>query len=327
MTDTHARAFWVTAPGQGTIRAERLAEPGSDEIQVRTLYSAISRGTESLVFNGRVPSSEYTRMRAPFQAGEFPWPVKYGYMNVGIVERGPADTLGSTVHCLFPHQTRYVVPADAVHRLPENVPAERAVLAANAETAVNGLWDASPTPGAAITVIGAGTVGCLIARFAKTLYDADVELLDIDSSRAPIAERLGVSFAHPANASTDRAVIFHTSGAPAGLVTALAIAGFEATIIELSWYGDRIVGLPLGEAFHSRRLTIRSSQVGAIAPSRRGSISFRSRMELAISQLADPSLDALFGTDGEFESLPAIMKNLSNGGASAPCNRIAYAKG
>jgi threonine dehydrogenase-like Zn-dependent dehydrogenase len=266
-------------------------------------------------------------MRAPFQSGDFPGPVKYGYINVGIVESGPLPLAGRHVFCLYPHQTRYVVPAEAVAPLPPGVPPGRAVLAANAETALNGLWDAEPQPGSRITVIGAGTLGCLVARFSKKTLAAEVELIDIDPARESLAQSLGVAFATPERASGNVEWIFHTSGAPAGLRRALEIAAFEATIVEMSWFGDQVVELPLGEAFHSRRLTIRSSQVGSVARSKRADISHRERLLRAIDLLDDAALDALISPDHPFEALPDLMRSASRGRLAAPCNRIVYDRG
>ena len=141
MSRDNARAFWITGPGTGELRHADLAEPGPGEVEVETLYTAISRGTETLVFSGSVPSEETARMRAPFQEGDFPAPVKYGYINVGRVTRGVEELVDRDVFCLYPHQTRFVVPADAVTLIPDDVPAARAVLAANLETAVNGIID------------------------------------------------------------------------------------------------------------------------------------------------------------------------------------------
>jgi len=248
-----ARAFWTVAPGRGEIRAETLPAAATTDVVVRTLFSGVSRGSESLVFHGGVPTEEYQRMRAPFQAGDFPGPLKYGYASVGRVESGPADLAGRTVFCLFPHQTAYVVPATAVHVVPDDVPAARAVLAANMETALNGVWDARVLPGDRVTVVGGGTVGCLVAWLAGQIPGCDVQLVDISADRAGIAQHLGVSFAQPADAARARDVVIHASGAPAGLDTALALADFEATVVELSWYGDRAVTASLGKAFHRSR--------------------------------------------------------------------------
>lgn len=324
-TDDDARAFWVTAPGRGEIRPEILPEAGPGEVTIRTLYSGVSRGTEALVFNGRVPPGEYARMRAPFQAGDFPAPVKYGYANVGVVARGPAALVGRNVFCLYPHQTRYVAPADSVHVLPETLPPGRAVLAANLQTAVNGLWDAAPGIGDRVCVIGAGTVGCLVAWLAGRICGCRVELADVDPTRSGIAERLGVRFASPADLQPGVDIVVHASGNPDGLSTALAVAGFEATVVELSWYGDRPATLMLGEAFHSRRLTLKSSQVGTIAAAQRGRWSSERQMDLVFELLGNPELDALITGEDRFDDLPAALERLSAEPGGTLCHRIVYA--
>lgn len=322
--DEEARAFWVAAPGRGEIRGEVMTRPAQDEVVVRALYSGISRGTEAIVFAGHVPGSERRRMRAPFQAGEFPWPVKYGYSSVGQVEHGPRDLQGRTVFVLYPHQTRYVVPADAVHVLPDAVPPGRAVLAANLETALNGVWDARPHAGDRVIVIGAGTVGCLVAWLMGRIPGCDVDLVDINPRRAAVAQSLGVRFVSPADATREADVVIHASGSPAGLELALQVAGDEATIVELSWFGDQQVPLPLGGAFHARRLTIASSQVGHVAPSQRPRWDTRRRMQLALSLLADPSLDVLITGESAFETLPAVMLDLARSAGDTLCHRIRY---
>lgn len=319
-----ARAFWVAAPGRGEIRSEALSAPSDGEVLVQALYSGISRGTEALVFGGQVPQSEWTRMRAPFQAGDFPAPVKYGYASVGRVERGPREVAGRTVFVLHPHQTRFIVPADAVHVLPETVPPARAVLAANLETALNGLWDARPHVGDRIAVVGAGTVGCLVAWLASRIHGCDVELVDINPRRAAVAGALGVRFAEPPAAAREADLVIHASGAPAGLALALELAGIEATIVDLSWYGDQMVPLPLGGAFHARRLTIKSSQVGRVAPSQRPRWDNRRRMQLALTLLGDPALDVLITGESEFEALPDVMARLARSPGDTLCHRIRY---
>nr|WP_040731932.1 zinc-binding alcohol dehydrogenase [Thiocapsa marina] len=319
-----ARAYWVTGRLQGELRDEPLAPPGPGEALVRTLYSGISRGTEALVLRGEVPPSEYTGMRAPFQAGDFPWPVKYGYCNVGRVEVGPAEWIGRTVFCLYPHQSAYCVPIEALQRIPDGVPPGRAILAANLETAVNGLWDAAPRIGDRIAVIGAGSVGVLGAWLAARIPGCRVELIDIDPRRAEIAARLGVDFALPGDARGDADLVIHASGSSAGLEQALELAGFEATILELSWYGTKQVTLPLGAAFHRRRLTLRSSQVGQVATAQRARWDYRRRLALALSLLADPALDHLISGEDGFDDLPAVQARLATGSSDALMHRIRY---
>jgi hypothetical protein len=324
MPATEARAFWVAAPGRGELRTEVVPPPAPDEVAVRALFSGISRGTEALVFRGRVPASERQRMAAPFQAGDFPAPVKYGYASVGTIEQGPSELTGRTAFALYPHQTRYVVPADAVHVLPEGVPPARAVLAANLETAINGVWDAGIQVGDRVTVIGAGTVGSLVAWVAGRIGGCSVELVDLNTARAGVARALGVHFATPDGARRDADVVVHASGSPAGLRLALDVAGFEATIVEMSWYGDQAVTLPLGEAFHPRRLVIKSSQVGTVPALHRARWSTRRRMQLAPSMLADPALDAVITGESSFEELPRVMQQLADAPGDAIFHRIKY---
>jgi threonine dehydrogenase-like Zn-dependent dehydrogenase len=319
-----ARAFWVAAPGRGEIRTETLAPPRDGQARVRALRSGVSRGTESLVFRGEVPSSQWTVMRCPFQAGEFPAPVKYGYASVGLVEDGPEDLRGRRVFCLHPHQDRYVVPAAALALVPDELPDARAVLAANMETAVNGLWDAALRVGDRVSVVGAGTVGSLAAALAARTPGVEVEIVDPDSARAELAARLGCAYADPGRAARERDLVIHASGSPQGLATALGLAAFEATVLELSWYGARSVALPLGEAFHSRRLQLRSSQVGSVAAAQRARWSHARRMALALRLLADPVFDALLTGESRFEDLPATLARLAHAPRGELCHVVTY---
>ena len=322
-----ARAFWLTAPGQGELRDELLPPPGPGEVQVRTLYTAISRGSEGRVFRGEVPPSQYQAMRAPFQQGDFPAPVKYGYCNVGFVEAGPAALLGKIGFCLYPHQDRYVVPAAALTLIPAAIPPGRAVLAANLETALNVLWDAAPRLGDRITVIGAGVVGCLIARLAGKLPGCRVQMLDVAADKAAIAARLGVAFAAPEQAEGNQDVLIHASGSPAGLATALSLAGFEATVVEASWFGTQPVSLPLGEDFHAKRLYLRSSQVSQIATAQRGRWTYQRRMAMVMDLLDDPALDVLISGESWFADLPQVMAELSQPATGVLCQRMVYFNG
>lgn len=320
----HSLSFWVAAPGTGEIRRTPLAAPGAGELIVQALFSGVSRGTESLVFKGRVPSSEYSRMRAPFQEGDFPTPVKYGYCMVGRVVQGPSEYQGCDVFCLHPHQDRFVVPASAVRPLPPDVPAGRAVLAANMETALNGLWDAGVLPGDRVSVVGAGSVGCLAAWLAGRIPGCEVELIDINPRRAAIARDLGVRFALPDAARGEADVVIHSSGTQEGIALALRLAAFEATVLEMSWYGDRPVNLPLGEAFHSRRLVLKSSQVGAVAGARRARRTLQSRLELALSLLNHAALDGLINSESRFVDLPRTMEQLSSAPGDVIMHRVRY---
>lgn len=319
-----ARAFWVTAPGRGELLDGPLLDPKPNEVLIRTLYTGISRGTESRVFRGEVPPSQYQAMRAPFQEGDFPAPVKYGYCNVGVVEIGPAALRGRTVFCLYPHQDCYVVPAAAVTLVPSRIPPGRAVLAANLETALNVLWDASPRLGDRVTIIGAGVVGCLIARLASRLPGCQIQLVDTDAAKETVAEALGVRWVAPDRAEGGQDLVLHASGAPEGLAAALRLAGFEAVIVEASWFGTHPVNLPLGEDFHAKRLTIRSSQVGAIATAQRPRWNHPRRMSTVMELLDDPVLDAVFSGESPFVELPRVMAELSHNPQGVLCHRLVY---
>jgi threonine dehydrogenase-like Zn-dependent dehydrogenase len=322
-----AHAFWLRGPGCGEIRPVELPDPGPADVVVRTVRSGISRGTETLVFRGGVPPDQRTKMRAPFQEGDFPGPVKYGYLNVGAVLEGPPELRGRTVFCLFPHQTVYVVPAAAVSIVPEGIPPARAVLAGTVETAINALWDAAPLLGDRVVVVGAGMLGCCVARLLRRFPAVHVTLVDIDPERAEIAEALGVEFALPEDADGGCDLAVHTSATSAGLQRSLDLLAAEGTVIDLSWYGDTEVRLSLGGAFHAGRLAIRSSQVGVVAPARAARRTPADRVALALELLHDPAFDVLLTGESHFDELPEVMARLSQGTLPAVCHTITYGEG
>jgi NADPH:quinone reductase-like Zn-dependent oxidoreductase len=319
-----ALAFWLREPGVGEIRRTTLPPPRPDDVAVRTLRSAVSRGTESLVFGGQVPPSQYDAMRAPFQDGDFPGPVKYGYLNVGLVEEGPPHLRGRAVFCLHPHQTAYVVPASAVTIVPDGVPVSRAVLAGIVETAVNALWDAAPRVGDQVAVVGAGAVGCCVARLLARIPGVSVTLVDLDTARADVAAALEVDFDLPDQAAGGRDLVFHTSATSSGLQRSLELLAPEGTVLELSWYGDDQTVLSLGGSFHSGRLTIRSSQVGTVATSRRARRTATDRLALALELLRDVAFDSLLTGESPFETLPEVMPRLVSSELPALCHTLTY---
>src|SRR5215204_1606422 len=313
-----AHAFWLRAPGRGEIRPVALPQPGGGDVVVRTLRSGVSRGTETLVFRGAVPP------RAPFQEGEFPGPVKYGYLSVGAVEEGPAELRGRTVFCLYPHQTAYVVPAGAVTVVPDDVPPARAVLAGTVETAVNALWDAAPLVGDRVAVVGAGMVGCCVARLLARFPGVQVTLVDVDVSRAEVAAALGIDFARPDDAVGGCDLVVHTSATSAGLQCSLDLLALEGTVLDLSWYGDAEVRLSLGGAFHAGRLGLRSSQVGKVSPARNTRRTRTDRVTLALDLLRDDAFDVIVTGESRFEELPDVMARLAAGTLPALCHTITY---
>ncbi|MCU1527786.1 MAG: dehydrogenase [Frondihabitans sp.] len=317
-----ATAFWMETPGIGVLRSQELPRVGDDEVLVRTLHTGVSRGTETMVFLGRVPVQEHERMRAPFQEGDFAGPVKYGYLNVGVVEQGPPSLLGKTVFTLYPHQSVFVVPATAVVPVPDGVTARRAVLAGAVETAINVLWDAAPLVGDRVTVVGAGMIGCCVARLVRGVPGIDVTLVDTDPTRRGTARQLGVDFASPSTAPRDRDLVINASGSAEGLQLALETVVTEGEVIEASWYGDRPATLMLGADFHSRRLTIRSSQVGAVSARRRESRTTRDRLGLALALLRDEAFDVLLTSRSPWRDLPDVMADIASGRSSDLCHTI-----
>jgi hypothetical protein len=319
-----AQALWYVAAGRAELRPEAVAAPAAGEVRVRALHGALSRGTERLVLSGRVPDSEFERMRSPNMGGDFPFPVKYGYATVGRVELGPAELIGRTVFALYPHQTVFTLPADAVIPVPPGVPPARAVLAANMETALNAVWDAGPGPADRIAVVGAGVVGALVAWMCGRLPGAEVTLVDIDPARTSLATALGVGFAAPDLAPRDCDLVVHASGSPFGLATALSLAGNEANVLEMSWYGAGEVAAPLGAAFHSRRLRLVSSQVGQVAPSHRPRWTHRRRLAAALDLLTEARLDALLAPAVAFADLPARLPKILAPDSGVLCQLIDY---
>ncbi|RYE35171.1 MAG: zinc-binding alcohol dehydrogenase [Hyphomicrobiales bacterium] len=321
---TKALALWYTAPRECNLNEVALPALGPDDCLVTTLWSGVSRGTERLVCEGRVPCSEHERMRAPFQQGDFPFPVKYGYCAVGRIDAGPQDTLGRIVFCLHPHQDRFVAPRGSLVPVPDGVPARRAILAANMETALNAHWDAGSGPADRIVIVGGGLIGLLVAWLAARLPGAEVTLVDVEPGRAAFAAKLGFGFALPDAAPRDADIVFHASATAAGLATAIAAAGTEARIIELSWYGEGAVPASLGGAFHARRLQLISSQVGLVSAARRVRWSYARRAEAAMALLADDRLDALITDEIAFGDLARRLPGLLAPGAAGLTAAICY---
>ncbi|WP_258804843.1 zinc-dependent alcohol dehydrogenase [Pseudarthrobacter sp. NS4] len=323
-TPVHATAYWTTACEHGELRSEELPAPGPGEALVRALFSGISKGTELVVHHGAVPPRVAKEMRAPHQEGQFPGPVKFGYLSVGVVEEGPEDWKGQRVFCLNPHQDRYVVPVGDLTRIPDSVPSRRAVLTGTVETAVNALWEAGPRLGDRVAVVGAGLVGGMVATLLRTFPLGRLQLVDLDPGRKQLADTLGVDFAQPDEALADCDIVFHCSASQEGLKRSLQLVGDEGDVIEMSWYANREVTLPLGEDFHARRLSIRASQVGVVARARRHRRTNADRLDLAVSLLVDPVFEAFLTGSSPFDELPEVVQGLSHGTLEALCHVIEY---
>jgi threonine dehydrogenase-like Zn-dependent dehydrogenase len=317
-------ALWYEAPFTAQIRREPLRAPKPDEVLIRTLTSAISRGTERLIASGLVPEGERERMRCPMQAGDFPFPVKYGYCAVGIVVQGPEEWRNQRVFVLHPHQDWFIAPISMLNRIPEGLSSQRAALAANMETALNAIWDSGASAADRIVIVGGGLVGLLITYLAAQFPGAEVTLVDINPKRAALAKAFGAGFALPEAAPSGADVVFHTSASAAGLATALGAAGMEGQVIELSWYGDQPVPVPLGGLFHAGRVSLRSSQVGTISPGHAPRWSYSRRLQAALALLSDERLDLLISETLAFHDLPAAIPRLLAKDAEGLVNLIAY---
>jgi threonine dehydrogenase-like Zn-dependent dehydrogenase len=303
-----ALALWTTGAGQVELRPAEPGPTSEGQAQARALVSGISRGTERLVFHGLVPPGERERMRCPMQEGDFPYPVKYGYAMVAVVEAGPGELVGRRVFGLHPHQSLFNAPAGMLVPVPDAVTTERAALAPQMETALNATWDAGIRPGERVAVVGGGVIGLLTAFLAAKT--CEVVLIDVNPARRPVAQALGLDFALPGEAEGDRRTVFHASATAAGLNLALQLCAFEGQVLELSWYGDKPVSIDFGGAFHSQRLTLKASQVGAVAPSHRQGWSHGRRLAEALSRCADPRLDVLVRAETLFADLPSRMGSI-----------------
>ncbi|MFK7943291.1 MAG: zinc-binding alcohol dehydrogenase [Paracoccaceae bacterium] len=319
-----AHALVYSGPETVTIQEVALAQPSDNEVIVRTRFSGLSRGTERLIFEGRVPRAEWTRMRAPLQIGDFPFPVRYGYAAVGEVEAGPADLVGRNVFCLHPHQTTFTAPVAMALPLPDGTSPEIAVLGANMETALNAIWDAGDCTGQQVLIVGGGLVGCLIA-FLLAQSGASVTVTDLVPQTGEMVHHFGVGFVSPRDVPPETFdVTFHTSASAAGLQTALNALAFEGRVIELSWYGSKPVEISLGTGFHANRLQIISSQVGHVSPARRKTTTHRDRLTEALACLSDPRLEVLITEEVAFRDLPDEMPRLLGPDAAGIATRIVY---
>lgn len=310
---TPSTALWHDAKYKLSLRTELLCPVTDSNLLLECLWSGVSKGTERLVFEGLIPKTEWERMRCPFQHGTFNYPVKYGYGFVGRIMDTDRSDCGKNVFCLHPHQTHAIVPQDAVHILPDDLPPRRAILAANMETALNVTWDAGISAGDRVLIVGAGVVGLLIATLAAATPGTEVTICDIDAGKHKVAASLGLTACAPDAAPGDCDVTINASASPQGLELALECAGFEARVVEASWFGDRDVSVPLGRAFHSKRLQIVSSQVGHVSPTKRARWTYARRMAKAISFLSNPALDNLITNEVDFltapDQLPPLFGN------------------
>ncbi len=314
---TTATALWSSGQHTAALQSDPLASPEPGQVLVMALHSAISRGTESLVYAGGVPESVGDSMRAPFQQGNFAGPVKYGYLSVGVVTAVGDDhdrhLLARRVFCLYPHQDRYVVPREALTLVPDGVPSARAALAGVLEVAINVIWDTAPAFGDRIAVIGCGLVGASVAMVLSQFPLQRFTLVDPAPRSESLAQSLGASWATPGNLIGEFDIVIHCSGTQEGLALGLSALAYEGEIIEASWFGQNSPDVPLGHDFHAKRLSIRCSQVSSVAAGNRARRTRADRMALAMEQLHRPIYDDLITGRSPFDQLPHTLAEVSAG--------------
>jgi hypothetical protein len=304
-----ARALWFVGPGHAVLRHETIAAHSAGEVcTVRSLYSAVSGGSERLVLAGRVPADLHPSMRVPYMDGDFRFPVKYGYSLVGTVEQGPQHLLGRVVHLLHPHQDICIVDSADVFPVPESIPAPRATLASNMETAVTAIWDARPLLGERVLIVGFGYIGALIGQILGAMPGIDLRIVELDDRRRELARKLGHHLEAPGG-NTEFDLAIHTSGSPAGLQEAIDRLGMEGRVVEVSWYGTTEATLRLGGTFHSQRKTIIASQVSHLPAFQTPRWDRLRRKQLVFSLLRDPAFDHLLSDPIPFEQLPEFFNH------------------
>ncbi|WNJ16800.1 zinc-binding alcohol dehydrogenase [Pontibacter sp. G13] len=280
---------------------------------VETQASLISSGTERLVSSGLVPASIQPDMRVPYMRGNFEFPMTYGYSLVGKVSNHDHPLSGQMVHLLHPHQTICQVASGDAFPVPEGIPARRATLASNLETAVNAIWDSGMSTGDKILVVGFGIIGSLVARLASLFPGTEVYVAETQRKRRMMAEQMGFFLLGDHDSEVEFDCAFHCTGASGGLQTAIDQVGYEGVIVELSWYGTRGIEVNLGGDFHSKRKKIISSQVSNLPADRQGRWGFRRRKETVFELLKDPVFDAHITREIPFEELPDFFQRLRQG--------------
>lgn len=313
---TAARALWLDAPGRAVLRDTELPPLAEGWSRLQAIASAISPGTERLVATGRVPAEVAETMRCPYMEGAFPFPVKYGYSLVGRLDDG------RIAHVLHPHQEVAHVRTADLRIVPDDVPPERATLAANLETAVTALWDARIAPGERALVIGFGIVGSVVARLLTRVAGVEVDVLEPDATKRGLAQRMG--FHAIAEPGSDYDIAFGASGAPEEVQIALDAIGAEGRVVALSWLGTREVRLQLGGTFHSGRKQLISSQVSHIPPHMRARWDYARRTRLVFALLRDPIFDEHITRAVAFDELPRFYEELCAGGAGGLSIAVRY---
>ena len=297
-----SQSLWLIKKNKPKILSKDIYyKKNNKTVLVKTLYSGISKGTENLVARGKIHKSQFKIMRCPFQDGNFSFPIKYGYINIGEIIDGPISLTGKKIFTLFPHQTVFEISTKNIN-LIKNKNAKKYLLTANMETAVNIFWDSQAKKNDRILIVGLGSVGLLTAYFFKLKGYKNLYVSDVNLSKKSIAKKLNLNFIHY-NKINNLDCIINTTSNYDVLNNSFTKLNLDGKIIEASWYGEKVGKLNLGNEFHSKRLRIISSQVSNIPLHMQKKHNYRSRLKIAINALNDDKLLLLINSVSKFENL------------------------
>ena len=307
-------ALWHNSDFTSELKEEKNSKIDIDQIEVKSLFSLISTGTERLVASGEVPVSSFEFMAVPYMKGNFSFPIKYGYSLVGKVT-SVGKLYGKIVHLLHPHQGKCLVKEVDVMIVPDEIPAKRATLASNVETALNAIWDAEISIGDKVLIAGFGMIGSLLARVLSFMPEVEIVIMEKDANRVKMVQKMGFTFIDDPEPSYFD-VAFNTTSNEKALQIAIQSVGLEGKIIEMSWYGTKNVNINLGADFHYHRKQIISSQVSKIPSDKQSRWDYKRRKEVVFKLLKSPLFDEHITDVLTFAETPAFFDKLRAGGVS-----------
>ncbi len=316
-----ASALVFTGPREVALEERPVESPGPDEVLVRSRVSAISPGTELLVYRGDAPTDLEADVSIDALEGDLSFPTRYGYATVGeVVETGPGAEgyHGERVFAFHPHQSRFCAGVPELFISPPDLDDEALALLPTAETATNLLLDGGPRVGERVVVFGAGVVGLATVRLLAELSLEELVVVEPLEGRRELARAFGADRTVPPGATGTFAdsdppgadLVYEVSGQPEALDAALSVAGYDGRVVVGSWYGSKRADLDLGGSFHRDRIGVTSSQVSTISPELRGRWSRERRRGTALDALRRIDTDRLVTDRVPFRSAPAAYERL-----------------
>jgi len=318
------RSLWHLSDSQSVIKENTAQNPSPSFLKIQSHFSLISTGTERLVACGEVPGSVHDDMKVPYMEGAFPFPIKYGYSLVGKVITEGHSMTGKLVHAMHPHQDFCLINESDLFEIHSNIPAQRATLASNLETALTAVWDAQVNIGDRVLIVGFGLIGSLIARLLSFIPAIYFQIIEIDKERIQHAEKLGFPVSAILRKHSKFDIAFHTSATAEGLQTCIDGVGLEGKIIELSWYGKKPVKINMGGSFHSQRKQIISSQVGKLPSKYNARWDMKRRKKVVFELLENALFDQQITHFIKFVDTPTFFADLRAGKAKGLAYCIEY---